>query len=105
MEQKQQDMEKDSLKKDLETKQKEAGKAFSECMFSQYKYCLIGVAIGMPFSLRQKNYWPFIFGAAIGTAIDFTEALTKTCKPLLADYNQCTKEFENFMKNESQSNN
>jgi hypothetical protein len=45
---------------------KELENDLSACMLSQWKFCAAGILMGMPLSMRQKSYGPFLIGGLTG---------------------------------------
>ena len=54
---------------------------YDACLLSHWKLCAVGIALGMPASLRYKVYWPFAVGGMVGTALDHAHGKAE-CRPL-----------------------
>ena len=69
-----------------------AGLALSNCMFSQY-FGTFGMlfAVGVPVSIRAKNYWPAVTAGLVGTVLDFAYGYNFACASLVNDYRRAAE--------------
>mmetsp|Transcript_64178 Transcript_64178/g.144762 ORF Transcript_64178/g.144762 Transcript_64178/m.144762 type:complete len:102 (+) Transcript_64178:185-490(+) len=70
-----------------EVTRRQAGLAMSDCLFGQY-YGTVGMlfGVGLPVSIRLKNYWPAMTAGLVGTLADFAYGYTVACKDQVAAF-------------------